>query len=82
MMFEAQREQKIWPRIEGLSDASRDKREYHHTADTAVMFSPPRREHAFAVITLLAVFVIHPILSRETFLQKQPLSEAGLMKSA
>lgn len=61
MIFEAQREQNICP--------ENDECPLHlagetHTAYATVMLPSPSREQAFAIITLLAILVVHPIVLR------------------
>ena len=33
------------------------------TADAAVVFSAPRREHTLAVVTFFRVFIVHPVVA-------------------
>ena len=64
MIFEAQREQNICPVNNTLYSAHLYPNRQELTTYSTVMLAPPGRKYTLAVITLLAVFVIHPIIFR------------------
>lgn len=65
MMFEAHREQNICP-SDGFRDIAQSKG-IDLTTYATMMFPSPSGENTLAIIAFLAIFVIHPIISRQTY---------------
>jgi hypothetical protein len=51
-----------------FDDIGSTARAKYLTAYPAMMLPPPGSEYAFAIVTLLACLIVHPIISRQTWM--------------